>query len=884
MGLAHFFGHRMKYLKPKLDIIKTELKGKTFSTTNVILMSAMEEPSLKISGLNCVRNVGLAAHIDAGKTTTTERMLYYAGLTKIVGEVHDGNTVTDFMDAERERGITITAAAITFPWKISSLSSENKTAAEPSIPCTINLIDTPGHVDFTVEVERALTVLDAAIIILDASAGVQAQTLTVWRQANGESRAKNTGETSIENSSKLPRIIFLNKMDKNNANYKMSIDSIHSKLGSVPIPIQKPIHIGTDNEFRGLVDLVTMEALLWSGKNDPEEQDCWGKYFKRIPISELNLYDYGMSDEELGTLTKSSTQSRIKLIDQLCDIDDNFASLFLETCDCDYNLVSNKDIEKTLRDIVRLRPSEIALVCLGSAYKNIGIQPLMDAIVKYLPSPEDRQKERNVVGNIFGSNNSYFSAMVFKIMHLSHLKHMQSKIGSNNSGLAFIRVFGGRLTAGDTVYSFRSTSSGVIKIKEKVSKLFIAFADDFREVKSIESGHIGVVSGLKESVTGDILVSSDALSYYRAGGAGSDDNTDDSTILPCIHIPDPVIYATIEPGSMSQQKKLEKALLILAREDPSLRVTYDGSNSSLDPESQNSKEKMRSNLGECGQIVLSGMGELHLEVILDRIRREYKVDADLGPFMISYRESVRNTYREIVEFQRSILGKNMKVIFDITVIPNHDIGDQNLEEHTKSLSIHREKPTLKIRLTDGDCPNAVQQLKPWQLKSIHRGFENAITSGPLLGYPLVHTEFILHSAQFRGEGLNAATETVIAVAMEEAVKQLCINSGHGDQSSNIRLLEPIMQLNITSDHDQMSKIVQDLISNRRAQLSNDNHHAESGSVSTKTIFVPLSELRGYSSYLRSFTSGRAFYGMEFSHYSTMSENAELKAIQEVSGF
>ena len=862
MRLEHFFSRTIWSIRPKFT--KTNICLQPNRTMKCSLVhNATDDINAKKSLLN-IRNIGIIAHIDAGKTTTTERMLYYAGLTNTVGEVHDGNTVTDFMDAERERGITITSAAITFPWKYSDPLVGVEMSQPPHI---INLIDTPGHVDFTVEVERALKVLDGAVVILDASSGVQAQTVTVWRQADGiHGLRKEANPQTNFALSKLPRIVFINKMDKNNASLEMSLQSINAKLGVEPIPIQIPV-FGSDNEFIGLVDLLTMEAYIWSGKKGEKDLD-YGKKYLKVPLLDDTESLPEVHQVDIQDIKINAEEARSKLIDQICDYDETFASMFLEKYDCDYNKVMFKDIESALQKVTFTKTSEAVLVCVGSSYKNIGVQPLMDAVIRFLPSPASCLKQ-NILKNNKTQENTAFCAMVFKIMHPLHLKHLQGKLGASNSGLAFARIYSGRLSEGDIVYSYRksNTTEDFIQIKEKVSKLFVAFADDFKMVKHIDEGHIGVISGLKESGTGDIL-----LSDNTSRVSSTDENGNAPVNFPYMHIPDPVIYASIEPASMSHQKKLEQALANLVREDPSLRVNFgrDGEND------QKKSPSKASSLNNDGQIILSGMGELHLEIILDRIKREYNVDADFGPFMISYRETIIQRHRDIVELEKNILGKNMKVILDISALP--------LSNNVIDLTTINSKPQLTIKLESSD-DNSVSELKSWQLKALQRGFENALASGPLLGYPLVDIEFTLHSAQFRGQGLNSATDTIISVAMENAVKHICIKSSQNDQESNIRLLEPMMRLHITSDHNHMHKIIQDLIANRRGQLDSESHtNDETGIVASRTIFAPLSELRGYSSYLRSVTSGSAFYGMEFSHYATMSDYAEQKAIQEVTGF
>eukprot|EP00095_Tigriopus_kingsejongensis_P002121 maker-scaffold447_size167621-snap-gene-0.48 protein:Tk02121 transcript:maker-scaffold447_size167621-snap-gene-0.48-mRNA-1 annotation:"ribosome-releasing factor mitochondrial-like" len=703
-----------------------------------------------------IRNVGIMAHIDAGKTTTTERMLYYAGYIPHVGEVHDGDTVMDYMEQERDRGITITSAAITFPWQGHQ----------------INLIDTPGHVDFTIEVERALRVLDGGIVVLDGSAGVEAQTMTVWRQAQRYA---------------VPRIAFINKMDKANADFERSLASIEKRLHRTPLLLQRPIGVG--RSFSGILDVVSQSIITWT----PESG---GKEFQVIPMD---------SPECPGELAEAGLLARMDLIGQLSDFSPEIAELVLSDAD-----VPNDLIKQHLRAEV-LKPTSQCLVTLcGSAYKNVGVQPLMDAIVDYLPSPHETPYP---FLRLYGEN---FCGLVFKITH-----HPQK------GALSFVRVYQGSLKEGANVYNMNRG------VTERIGKLMVAFADEFRDVKCVDAGNIAVIAGLKETFTGDTLVpsASQAKAVVQAWEAEPGDLP--SPYLSEITIPDPVFFCSVEPESMRGQLTLDRALTNLVREDPSLHV------------SQNP---------DTGQTVLSGMGELHLEIIRDRIEKEYKIEVDLGQLMIAYRETCVQGIRQRVEFKKKIFDTPVEINVDLSLKlgPSEELAKCQL-----TLSTHRDESA------------DLEKVRPKQMKAIKKGFQDGVAVGPILGYPVLNAHFTLHAIAINRE----ATPPFISAAVSNAVKVLLEEAG-------AVLLEPVMRLEFTAEKDVVAILSHDIL-RRRGSLEHTDLKGEMGTV---VALAPLAELKGYSSHVRTITSGKAFFGMEFSHYQTMDEAEQNKAIEDVTGF
>ena len=597
-----------------------------------------------------IRNVGIIAHIDAGKTTLTERMLYYSGFLKEMGEVHKGDTKMDYMDQEKERGITITSAAISFSWQDHN----------------INLIDTPGHVDFTIEVERALRVLDGGVVLLDGSAGVEAQTMTVWRQAQRY---------------QVPCIAFINKIDKTNSNLEMTLTSMKNKLGLTVLLTQIPL-----KPLNGIIDLIHMKSLTF------ENRGC-----------EIITKDMM---EEHAQFEEASKYREI-LVEQLSEINDDIANLVISNDSYD---IPPEPLEKALKNVV-LESKALVTFC-GSAFKNIGVQPLINAINLYLPNPKEIQHD--FLNKITSKD---LCAMAFKIVH-----------HPNKGILTYIRIYSGKIREGDTLYNLTRDCS------EKISRIAIAYANDYQQVKEAVAGNIVVINGLKETITGDTLVSKASFAKLHP-----------ELKLAGVHIPDPVFFCSIEAPSMSTQKALDIALSKLAREDPSLGIEI--------------------NEDVNDQTILSGMGELHLEVILKRIRQEYKIDADLGPLMVAYKETPHDEAFEEIHFERKLGDRKHEVSIGIEVKPLKDFNQKS------KLNIIRN-----------------ELLKPGHEKALEKGFFNGMFCGPLLNFPVLGAMFIIKTVEIR----KGTSETMISAAMTNAVKAVL-------KKANVGLLEPMMKLVIQSD-------------------------------------------------------------------------------------
>uniref|UniRef100_A0A2C9KB26 Tr-type G domain-containing protein n=1 Tax=Biomphalaria glabrata TaxID=6526 RepID=A0A2C9KB26_BIOGL len=727
-----------------------------------------------------IRNIGIMAHIDAGKTTTTERMLYYSGFSRHLGDVDDGDTVMDYMEQERERGITITSAAITFNWKGHK----------------INLIDTPGHVDFTIEVERSLRVLDGAVAILDASAGVEAQTLTVWRQADRYN---------------IPRLVYLNKMDKRDASLALCLQSLHKKLHVEPLLVNLPM--GSGRDFCGVYDLIHMSSLEWNaGSHD-------GSTFQVNPIEASNK-DY-----------EKIMKARSDLIGKLADMDENVADLVL--CDTSLESFPSHVLISAIR-AATLKRLIIPVLC-GSSLKNKGVQPLMDGINFFLPSPMDMTYG---FAKYYGT---HLCALVFKVTHDKH-----------KGALMFARLYSGMLKTGAQVYNINRDKV------EKTSRLLQVYADELRDISTAVAGNIVAIAGLKETYTGDTITSSlktaqeASRAYIHEHGAAAkstpdkeqDPNNEEEMveveesdtltsgmvpILAGLTVPDPVFFCSIEPPSLSTQKSLDDALILLQKEDPSLKVEV--------------------NL-ETGQTILSGMGELHLDIIKSRLEKEYGLEVDLGPLQIAYRETILND-------------------IEVTEILNKELSGRQQFAHIK-LSLHPDLSDREFKhaflMRSADHPLVI---KHKVMKAIEAGIKSGLSHGNLLNFPVIHTSVHLHEFHTHYHTTLPMITACAALAVRKALKQ----------SSSV-LLEPMMAMEISTDEDRFEVVMADLAM-RRSHILNVMTRHDSKIIHTLT---PLQELLGYSNTLRTITSGTATCSMELAHYERMSQEDANKVIERLSGF
>ncbi|XP_025962604.2 ribosome-releasing factor 2, mitochondrial isoform X2 [Dromaius novaehollandiae] len=659
-----------------------------------------------------IRNIGIMAHIDAGKTTTTERMLYYSGYIRSLGDVDDGDTVTDFMVQERERGITIQSAAVTFDWK----------------DYRINLIDTPGHVDFTVEVERCLRVLDGAVAVFDASAGVEAQTLTVWRQADKH---------------QIPRICFLNKMDKNGASFTYAVESIKQKLKTKPLLLQLPI--GEAKTFRGLVDVVTKERIIWKSTSALDD----GKIFEQKPLLE--------ADDP--SLFQEVQDARNTLIEQVADLDDEFAELVLGEYSENFDLLPADKLQSAIRRVT-LAQKAVPVLC-GSALKNKGVQPLLDAITAYLPAPNERSYE----------------------------------------------------------------------FLERMSRLLLPFADQQIEIPSLMAGNIALTVGLKQSATGDTIVSSKTSAVAAARRAGRDAGGErrrtsevESLLLAGVEVPEPVFFCTIEPPSMAKQQDLDNALNCLQREDPSLKVK-------LDPDT--------------GQTILCGMGELHIEIIHDRIKREYGIETYLGPLQIAYRETILNAAQAADTLDKTVGDKRHFVTAELEVRPRSG------ESATTT-------PVIEY------AENVIELLPKELQGAIENGIANSCIQGPLLGFPVQDIEVTVQSLTVHPDTSHTMISACVSRCMQKALKK-----------ASIQILEPLMNLEITVSEDHLSAALADL-AQRRGSIQEIQSRQDNRVV---VAAVPLAETMGYSTVLRSLTSGSATFTLELASYQALNSHEQSALLQ-----
>ncbi|NXF70587.1 RRF2M factor, partial [Sclerurus mexicanus] len=748
---------------------KTKMRFNSVTQQNRILRNYSASPghvkslrSVINPHISRIRNIGIMAHIDAGKTTTTERMLYYAGYIRTLGDVDDGDTVTDFMVQERERGITIQSAAVTFDWK----------------DYRINLIDTPGHVDFTVEVERCLRVLDGAIAVLDASAGVEAQTLTVWRQADKH---------------QIPRICFLNKMDKSRASFTYAVESIKQKLKTKPLLLQLPI--GEAKTFRGLVDVVTKEKIIWKPTSDLDD----GKNFERKLLLE--------ADDP--NLFQEAQDARNTLIEQVADLDDEFAELVLGEKSENFDLISAEELQSAIRRVT-LAHKAVPVLC-GSALKNKGVQPLLDAITMYLPAPNERSYE------FLQWYKDDLCALAFKVLH-----------DKCRGPLVFVRVYSGSLKPQSAVYNINKSCT------ERMSRLLLPFADQHIEIPSLMPGNIALTVGLKQSATGDTIVSSKASAVAAARRAGRDAGEKrsvsdvDSLLLAGVEIPDPVFFCTIEPPSMAKQQDLDNALSCLQREDPSLKVK-------LDPDT--------------GQTILCGMGELHIEIIHDRIKREYGIETYLGPLQIAYRETILN-------------AAQVTDILDKTVGDKRHFVTAELEVRPRSGNRAMTKPIINYA-------ESVIGVLPTELQgAVENGITNSCIQGPLLGFPVQDIDVTVQSLTVHPDTSHTMVSACVSRCMQKALKK-----------AGIQILEPLMNLEITVSEDHLSAALADL-AQRRGSIQEIQSRQDNRVV---VAAVPLAEMMGYSTVLRSLTSGSATFTLELASYQALNSQEQSALLQRRMG-
>ena len=675
--------------------------------------------------INRYRNIGICAHVDAGKTTTTERVLFYTGLSHKIGEVHDGAATMDWMEQEQERGITITSAATTCFW-----SGMNKQFEEHRV----NIIDTPGHVDFTIEVERSLRVLDGAVVVLCGSSGVQPQTETVWRQAN---------------KYEVPRMVFVNKMDRTGADYLWVVRQLKTRLGANAIPIQ--MNIGAEEDFRGVIDLMLMKAVMW------------------------NEEDQGMTfslEDVPADLLDGALELREQMVEAAAEANDELTDKYLEEGE-----LSVDDIKSGLR--ARTLANEIVLVMCGSAFKNKGVQAVLDAVIEYLPSPlevkaiEGTLEDGETVVNRVASDEAPFSALAFKIA-------TDPFVGT----LTFIRVYSGMLRSGDAVYN------SVKQKRERIGRMVQMHANNREEIKEVFAGDIAAAVGMKYVTTGDTLC-----------------DMSDVVVLERMEFPEPVISVAVEPRSQADQDKMGVALGKLAQEDPSFRVeTHE----------------------ETGQTIISGMGELHLDILVDRMRREFKVEANIGKPQVSYREKIRKEVVVNHKFVRQSGGRGQYGHVVMKLIPTDKDGLEFVNE-----------------IVGGAIPKEY-------IPAIEKGVSEQMKNGVIAGYPLLGIKVVLFDGSFHDVDSN---EMAFKIAASQGLRK-------GAADADPCVLEPVMKVEVVTPEEYMGDVMGDL--NRRRGVVQGMDDSPSGKIIRAE--VPLGEMFGYATDVRSLSQGRASYAMEFEKY------------------
>ncbi|MCQ4243317.1 elongation factor G [Stutzerimonas stutzeri] len=684
--------------------------------------------------INLYRNIGICAHVDAGKTTTTERVLFYTGVNHKMGETHDGASTTDWMVQEQERGITITSAAVTAFWQGSAKQFKNH---------RVNVIDTPGHVDFTIEVERSLRVLDGAVVVFCGTSGVEPQSETVWRQANKYG---------------VPRIVYVNKMDRQGSNFLRVVEQIKKRLGHTPVPLQ--LQIGSEENFIGQVDLIKMKAIYW------------------------NEEDKGMSfrEEEIpAELQAQAEEYRSNLVEAAAEANEELMNKYLEGGE-----LTVEEIKAGLRQ--RTIACEIVPAVLGSSFKNKGVPLVLDAVIEYLPAPDEVPAIKGVhpddeekIDERESSDEAPFSALAFKIA-------TDPFVGT----LTFVRVYSGVLASGDSVIN------SVKGKKERVGRMVQMHANQREEIKEVRAGDIAALIGMKDVTTGDTLC-----------------DLTQQIVLERMDFPEPVIHVAVEPKTKADQEKMGVALSRLAQEDPSFRVRTDE---------------------ETGQTIIGGMGELHLDIIVDRMRREFNVEANIGKPQVAYREMIRNKCEIEGKFVRQSGGRGQFGHCWIRFEPS-DEGQEGLE--------------FKNEVVGGVVPKEY-------IPAIQKGIEEQMKNGVLAGYPLLGLKATVFDGSYHDVDSN---EMAFKIAASMATKQL-------SQKGGAVLLEPVMKVEVVTPEDYMGDVMGDL--NRRRGLIQGMEDSVTGKVIRAE--VPLGEMFGYATDVRSMSQGRASYSMEFSKYSEAPSN------------
>ncbi|MBC7147217.1 MAG: elongation factor G [Thioclava marina] len=687
------------------------------------------------------RNFGIMAHIDAGKTTTTERILYYTGKSHKIGEVHDGAATMDWMEQEQERGITITSAATTTFWQWQ----EDPTAeGTDDTKFRYNIIDTPGHVDFTIEVERSLAVLDGAVALLDGNAGVEPQTETVWRQADRY---------------KVPRLVFVNKMDKIGADFFNCVKMVKDRTGAIPVPVNFPI--GAEDQLEGIVDLITMEEWVWKGED-------LGAAWVRQPIRD--------------DLKATADEWRAHMIEHAVEMDDDAMMAYLEGEEPDV---------PTLRKLIRKGCLSMSFVPVlgGSAFKNKGVQPLLNAVVDFLPSPldvppymgfspDDESEERNIARH--ASDEEPFSGLAFKIMN-------DPFVGS----LTFTRIYSGVINKGDSILN--STKGK----KERLGRMMMMHSNNREEIESAYAGDIIALAGLKETTTGDTLCAVNA-----------------PVVLETMTFPDPVIEIAVEPKSKADQEKMGLALQRLAAEDPSFRVETDL---------------------ESGQTIMKGMGELHLDILVDRMKREFKVEANIGAPQVAYRETISQPAEIDYTHKKQTGGTGQFARVKLEITPTEPGEGYSFES----------------RIVGGAVPKEY-------IPGVEKGIKSVMDSGPLAGFPVIDFKVALIDGAFHDVDSSVlAFEIATRAAMREGLRK-----------AGAKLLEPMMKVEVVTPEEYTGGIIGDLTS-RRGQVQGQDTR---GNAVVVNAFVPLANMFGYINNLRSMSSGRAVFTMIFDHYEAVPQN------------